>query len=338
VDAGRRQRPHHRSRTLDALERPEIHRVQCASLGREHYVHRAHEPGGVHVGGQPTFLPLRGITKKRNNSFHFFFATGYPRAMEPLLTVIGIGLVGGVLSGLLGIGGGIITAPLLLYLPQTLGQAPLSMHEVSGLTMTQALFAGLVGTAAHRRQGTVDRKLVVVMSAAVAASSLTGAAGSRGVHPDVLLAIFVMLAFAAASLLLLPWPQGRAEYEPGSFSVPRAVAIASSVGLLGGLVGQGGSFLLIPALVVGLRVPLRVAMSSNLGIVLFASAAGFLGKAWTGQVPPALAFALVAGTAPGTLFGSRLSRKAPTVALRAVLGCVILVACARMLWDLIDRQ
>ena len=60
--------------------------------------------------------------------------------MTLLLIICAIGLAGGTLSGFLGIGGGIITAPLLLYVPLLFGQEPLSMHTVSGLTITQSLF------------------------------------------------------------------------------------------------------------------------------------------------------------------------------------------------------
>ncbi|MBI5444401.1 MAG: sulfite exporter TauE/SafE family protein [Deltaproteobacteria bacterium] len=264
-----------------------------------------------------------------------FIAVHYRCPMEHFLTIVGIGVIGGALSGLLGIGGGIVTAPLLLYLPPALGQAPLSMHAVSGLTMTQAFFAGLLGTAAHGRDGTVDRKLVAVMAAAVFVASLAGAAGSKQLDHEVLLGIFAVVALAAALLLLSPrLPGDGAGYRIGSFSVPRAAGIASAVGLLGGLVGQGGSFLLIPAVVAGLRVPMRVAMSSNLPIVVFASAAGFLGKVLTGQVPTVLAIALIAGTAPASFLACRLSRRAPAGALRVGLGCLILLVCARMLWDL----
>ena len=69
------------------------------------------------------------------------------------LTVLLIGIVGGMLSGLLGIGGGIVTAPLLLYLPRFFGLEPLSMHAIGGLTISQALFASLFGGIAHWRSG-----------------------------------------------------------------------------------------------------------------------------------------------------------------------------------------
>jgi uncharacterized membrane protein YfcA len=243
-----------------------------------------------------------------------------------LLIVFGIGLAGGALSGLLGIGGGIITAPLLLYIPALLGQEPLSMHTVSGLTITQSLFAGLFGAVAHRRFGNIDRKLSTLMSVVIFSASLAGAAASRHFSHNVLLGVFALMALTAAVLIFLPGTKEEhsSDYEYGSFSVPGAVAVALTVGLLGGLVGQGGSFILIPMAAFLLKIPLRVAMGSNLVIVFFASLAG-----------PVLALALLVGIIPGTRFGSELSRMVPTRALRYALGALIIAACLGMAVDLL---
>jgi uncharacterized membrane protein YfcA len=257
-------------------------------------------------------------------------------SVTTLLIILGIGLTGGVLSGFLGIGGGIITAPLLLYLPGLLGQEPLSMHLVSGLTITQSLFAGLFGALAHRRFKTLDGKLSTVMSAFIFVAALAGAAMSKHFSHEFLLGIFALLALTAAALVFLPGAgeEKSAGYEFGSFSLPGAAAAALAIGLLGGFVGQGGSFILIPLMVYFLKVPLRVAMGSNLVIVFFASLAGFIGKAATGQVSPLLALALLAGIIPGTRIGSGFSHRVPTRTLRIVLGGLILAACVRMALDL----
>src|SRR5512134_2338907 len=155
----------------------------------------------------------------------------------PLIVFV-IGLGGGALSGLLGIGGGIVTAPLLLYLPRLFGQEPLSMHVVGGLTITQALFASLFGGISHWRSGSVDRRLAAVMSCVIFAAALAGGAGSQWFSHRFLLGLFLLLSLAAAAMILLPQPTGDGtEYAPGSFSTPAAVAIALGIGLLGGLVG-----------------------------------------------------------------------------------------------------
>ena len=251
------------------------------------------------------------------------------------LIVLGIGLIGGGLSGLLGIGGGIVTAPLLLYLPGLFGQDPLSMHVVGGLTISQALFASLCGGVAHWKTGNVDRRLAAVMSGVIFMAALAGGVGSRWFGHRFLLGLFLLLSLTAAVLILLPQPkEAGSAYVQGSFSTARAIAVALGIGLLGGLVGQGGSFILIPLAVTFLRVPLRVAMGSNMVIIFFASLAGFLGKAATGQVPLLLAGALLAGILPGSLAGVALSRRVPTSALRFALCGLILAACVRMALDL----
>jgi hypothetical protein len=252
----------------------------------------------------------------------------------PLIVLL-IGLGGGALSGLLGIGGGIVTAPLLLYLPGLFGHEPLSMHVVGGLTVSQALFASLCGGVAHWKSGGVDRKLAAVMSGVIFIAALAGGAGSKWFSHRFLLGLFLLLSLAAAILILLPQPKGDgSDYAPGSFSTPAAVAVALGIGLLGGLVGQGGSFILIPLAVTLLRVPLRIAMGSNMVIIFFASLAGFLGKAATGQVPLLLTGALLAGILPGSLAGVALSRRVSTGALRLALGGLIAIACVRMAIDL----
>jgi len=254
---------------------------------------------------------------------------------EPLLIFL-IGAGGGALSGLLGIGGGIVTAPLLLYLPRYFGLEPLSMHVVGGLTISQALFASLFGGVAHWRTGNVDRRLAGVMSGVIFMAALVGGAGSKWFSHRFLLGLFLLLSLAAAILIMLPQPkEDGTGYAPGAFSTPGAIGIALGIGVLGGLVGQGGSFILIPMAVTLLRVPLRIAMGSNMVIIFFASLAGFLGKAATGQVPLLLAAALLAGILPGSLAGVALSRRVSTGALRLALGVLILAACARMALDLV---
>jgi len=254
-----------------------------------------------------------------------------------LLTIVfAIGIVGGGLSGLLGIGGGIVTAPLLLYLPRFFGLEPLTMHAIGGLTISQALFASVCGSFGHWRTGNVDRRLAVVMSGVIFLAALAGGAGSHWFSHRFLLGLFLLLSLAAAVMILLPQPrQAGNGYVPGSFSTPAAASVALGIGLLGGLVGQGGSFILIPLSVALLRVPLRVAMASNMVIIFFASLAGFLGKAATGQIPLLLAGALLAGILPGSLAGVALSQRVPTGALRLALGGLILAACARMALDLV---
>jgi len=243
-----------------------------------------------------------------------------------------LGLIAGFLSGLLGIGGGIVMAPLLLYVPPLFGCEPLPMKIVAGLTIVQGLAACLSGVLAHRRFHFVSGGLTAWMGVTIFCTALIGGAGAKFVDNHVLLAVFALLALAAVVLIFVP---NRLDSEAPDlallrFSRPRAVSVAGVIGLLGGLVGQGGSFILIPLMTSFLQIPTRIAIGSNLGIVFLASLAGFIGKALTGQIAWGLALPIVLAVAPAAQVGGRLSRRLPVAGLRLLLALCIAVAAVRI--------
>jgi uncharacterized protein len=254
------------------------------------------------------------------------------------LTVLLLGLGVSFVSGLLGIGGGIVLAPALLYLPPILGVGALDMRAVAGLTMTQAFFACLSGAWRHRKYDFICWPLVRCMGLTILVASFAGAVASRAVRNEVLMGIFALLALIAALLMLLPQEEKPSpEGDTPPFSRPWAVAIALGIGFLGGLVGQGGSFILIPLMLWLLRLPIRIVLGSNLAIVALASFSGFLGKLLTHQIPLALAAALVLGAVPGAQVGGMLSRRTPTPVLRGALAVVILLAAIKMGFDTVVK-
>jgi len=247
-------------------------------------------------------------------------------ASATLLFMLGFAV--SILSGQLGIGGGILMAPLLLYLPPLLGMDPLDMGLVSGLTITQGLFACLTGAILHHKQRQVNARLVAWMGGFLAVSALAGSLCSRWVPHEMLMQIFAGLALVAAGLMLLPKTEGEMLEDGRShaFSVPTAVTIALVIGFLGGMVGQGGSFILIPLMLHVLKLPTRMAIGSNLALVFFSSLAGFVGKLAIGQVPLLPAAFLVVGAFLGARIGSALSVRTRPVWLRRALAVVVAIA------------
>jgi len=250
-----------------------------------------------------------------------------------LIVLIGVlGLFCGFLSGVLGIGGGIMMAPLLLYVPPLFGFDSLSMRTVAGLTIVQGLVAAIFGVSAHHQYDRVSTKLTLWMGATIFVAALIGGAGAALVPNRVLLFIFGGLAVAAAALILFGSDRESSAPQTSEldFSRARAVFSAGAVGLLGGLVGQGGSFLLIPLMTAFVKIPHRIALGSNLAIVLLAGAAAFAGKALTGQIEWLLASPILVTVVPAAYLGGHISQKVPVAVLRRCLALVIALAAMRV--------
>src|SRR5437879_8111361 len=187
------------------------------------------------------------------------------------------GLVASFLSGLLGIGGGLVLTPLLLYLPPLAGGAAIPVKIVTGLTIVQAISGSALGALRHRAYGNVSSRLVWLMGPPSAVASLIGALVSRDTPDNVILIVFAILAFAGGVMLLLP-ATPRDERAADVRADPRlAIPIALVLGFFGGIVGIGGIAFIIAALVYMLRVPPRIAIGSSLGIGLFAAIAALIG-------------------------------------------------------------
>lgn len=252
--------------------------------------------------------------------------------MDLLLLIAVLGMFTGFISGMLGIGGGIIMAPLLLYVPGWFGLPPLSMKVVAGLTIVQGLVACLSGALTHRKFHFVSNELTLWMGCSIFLTALIGGAMAKHVPNNLLLMVFAAMAMLAAILIFIPTPSDSEAPDIESFTFNRlkSVVTAGSVGFLGGLVGQGGSFILIPLMTSFMQIPTRIAIGSNLAIVLLSSLAAFLGKALTGQISWSLTVPIIVTAIPAAYLGSIASRRVPVAGLRVILAICIALAALRV--------
>ncbi len=228
-------------------------------------------------------------------------------------------------------------APLLLYVPPMIGFEPLTMQSVAGLTIVQGLVGCLAGSLTHKRLNFVSNDLSLFMGSAIFIAAAIGGAGSGFVSNNFLLFIFACLAMCASFFMILPVVNDSEKPDVSTFKFNRfrAVATASGVGLLGGLVGQGGSFILIPLMTAFVHVPTRIAIGSNLAIVLFSSIAAFIGKAVTGQIEWLLSIPIVLAVIPAAAFGGMMSHRVSVLYLRRILAILIGVAAIRICVSLV---
>ena len=245
----------------------------------------------------------------------------------------GAALVMGIALGLLGGGGSILTVPILVYL---LGIPP---TQATGWSL---LVVGL--TAAVGALGPLRAGLVPLRTAALFAGPSIGAifltrrlllpslpdplmtVGGWAVSKDLAL----MLLFAVV-MVLAAWRMIRPSLLPANAppSSPDALRLGlqgAVTGLVAGLVGAGGGFLIVPALVLLAGLPMKTAVGTSLLIIALQSLIGFLGDLGTGAaVNWDLLLPLVAFALAGVLIGSRLSREVSAAGLKVAFGWFVLV-------------
>ncbi len=223
--------------------------------------------------------------------------------------------------------------PLLLYVPPLLGFDPISVKNITGLTMIQGFFSSLSAMLFYHRHSLVNKPLVLTLGLSLFLSSLTGSFVSKMVPDKPLLFIFAGLALTAALMMIIPRSYAKDDLteDKVSFHKPTAVVIGATIGLLLGMVGQGGAFIIIPILLYVLKIPLRVALGSTLAIGLFSSSAGLIGKIATGQVPFQMAAALLIGAIPSARLGGVVGKKTKSQYLKWILAAII-VATAIKIW------
>jgi uncharacterized membrane protein YfcA len=278
------------------------------------------------------------------------------------LIVIGMGAAIGFLSGLFGVGGGFLLTPLLIFygVPSAIAVATTSSHitasSISGaiaqwrkraldLKMGAVMSAGgLIGTgfgvwlfSYMRRQGQMDLLvstsyvlllgtvggLMLNESVAALRAARGGATTSRRVQHTWMHGLPFKMRFRESRLYI---------------SVIPPVAIGFFVGVLAAIMGVGGGFVVVPAMIYLLRMPTNVVMGTSLFQIIIVTAATTILQATTNfSVDIMLAGFLIMGGVVGAQFGVRVGARLRGEQLRLLLALLVLAVAARLLVGLIVR-
>ncbi len=248
--------------------------------------------------------------------------------LASFVSLTGIGLIGGFMAGFLGISGGVIMIPLLLYV------AALPIKLATGLSMAQAFAATVSGVLFHLGSRTVDVRLGLVLGAAGLAGALIGSLVSAAIDGRTLLSLYFLLVVAALVLMVLG-PRRDAKAIGVSASLSRAVPVGLGVGVLAGMLGVGGGFVLIPLMIRVLRVPIKTAVGTSLLAILAVTLAGGAGKIVTGQFDLPMALCLVLGSVVGAQLGGRVNAMVSSGAIRRSLILLLMTIMSRTAVDLL---
>jgi uncharacterized protein len=277
------------------------------------------------------------------------------------LYIVLLGGLTGILSGLFGVGGGFLTTPLLIFygIPPTVAAASAA---------TQVTGASVSGVLAHSRRKGVDYRMGAVMVGGGIVGALIGAALFSALQAlgqiDVVISILYVLMLGSIGLLMMreavstlrpglfgKGPQLRKRrhhplvaslpyrwrfYASGLYISPLAPAILGMlVGILTMLMGVGGGFLLVPAMLYILGMSGNVVVGTSLFQILFVTMVTTMTHALTTKaVDLVLAALLLLGSVLGAQFGTQIALKARPELLRLALATLVILIALRMLYGL----
>ncbi|MFE4413045.1 sulfite exporter TauE/SafE family protein [Streptomyces sp. NPDC056821] len=245
--------------------------------------------------------------------------------MSALLLALAAGAVIGLALGTLGGGGSVLAVPALIYL---LGFTPVAATTASLVIVTVTSATALV---AHARDGHVRWRTGLLFAAAGVGPALLGGAVAGRLPDAVLTAAFALIAAVAAARMLRPRPAPEADrpVRPG-----RAAAAGAGLGAVTGVLGVGGGFLAVPALVSVLSLRMRAAVGTSLLVITVNSLAALAMRAGTVDGLDWAVIAPFAGAAVLAAWdGKRLAAKVSGPALQRIFAVVLLAVAAFMLID-----
>lgn len=235
----------------------------------------------------------------------------------------------GLALGMLGGGGSILTVPVLVYV---LGyDAKLAI----AMSLPVVGTAALVGVATHWRAGNVRLPTAALFGSVAMVGSYAGARASALLSGRAqLLILGVVMVTAAVSMFRSA--NGGASDEASSGTPPHRLimlGVAAGVGVLTGLVGIGGGFLIVPALVILGRVPMKSAVGTSLLVIAMNSASGYLGHRGQGDMPWGFVIRFTAVAILGILAGTVWVRHVPARQLKRAFALLLVVIGALILWQ-----
>ena len=222
--------------------------------------------------------------------------------MEILLAIL-FGTVIGLLLGLVGGGGSILTVPILVYI------LDLGVREATATSLVIVGATALVGVVPHARGGRVEPKVALLFGGAGIGGAFVGTALNRLVSGPVILLLFSVLMLVVAARMGLT--RAPTEEPKAASQTPKRVgmtlAAGLAIGVMTGFFGVGGGFLIVPALVLVLGFPMRLAVGTSLAIIAINSAAGVVANLGSGSIDFRVALLFAAGGFVGATVGGRLA-------------------------------
>jgi len=254
-----------------------------------------------------------------------------------------VGAIGGILAGLLGIGGGLVIVPMLVFaFPlQGIGQENL-MHLALGTSMASIIFTSISSFMAHNKRGSVLWPVFKSITPGILVGAFLGTYVASAMSTNSLKGFFAVFLYYVAVQMLRGKKPKPSRQVPGSAGM---FGVGSGIGIFSSLVGIGGGTLSVPFLVwCNVTVHKAIGTAAAIGLpIALAGTAGYVINGWNVPGTPdySLGFVYLPAllgivcvsvlTAP---FGVKLAHSLPVDKLKRVFAFLLLAVATKMLWSL----
>ncbi len=243
-----------------------------------------------------------------------------------MLLAVPFGLAIGLSLGLVGAGGSILAVPVLVYV----FDEPVKSATTASLMIVGA--SALVAAIARVGRGCICWRLAIVFGVTGAVGTVAGTALSSRASGEAILVLFALVMLTAAYGMVRRGNDDDASVEEPPLRWSRVLPLGIGLGAMTGFFGIGGGFLVVPALVLFLGVPLRRAAGTSLLVIAMTSAGGLVVHLTSGSRPDwGVALVFTAAAVVGGLGGTRFARRASPASLTHAFAALVVVVAVFLL-------
>ncbi len=232
--------------------------------------------------------------------------------------------VAGTFFGVFGAGGSILLVPILVYL------LDLPVKVALGMALLILVLTGGIATMAHARSRNVSWRIGLRWAAFGILGAYIGGRVAEFIPGEVLLTIFAIVVVVASIAMIRRRDAEKPRPAVLKIDLPKVITVGLLLGFLTGMIGVGGGFLLVPAMVLVCGLDVKLAIGTSLLVITINSLGGFIGFAAHEAFPAGLTATVAALTAAGGILGERVGKPLPAHRLRPAFGVFLLLVGAAM--------
>jgi uncharacterized protein len=248
-----------------------------------------------------------------------------------------IGIFGGIISGLLGIGGGVLILPILIYFTH------LEIKVAAAISTINVFFASTIGTYFSSKNKSINFRYALAFGLASSATSFLGSYFTKLI-PDLVIKLIYLLSVILAIIFFFLKRKNHkssSSFEKEITRIPSKkdyfiiLSIAIFFGFIFGVIGVGGGFLYVPLIIILFDFPIKVAIGTSLFIMLLNSIPGLIGKLLTVKFDIFIGIAVGIGALVGARLGAYIHRKINEKIIRIIFIIILSVIIVKVGIDLV---